>query len=68
LQGDARNLEAIIQGASSLSAYRLEVVDATVEAHGASHAKVNVLGTLDMEEGIASDIDYHGNPNVTKHD
>jgi phage shock protein PspC (stress-responsive transcriptional regulator) len=68
LQGDAKNMEAIIQGASSLSAYRLEVVDATVEAHGASHAKVNVSGTLDMEEGIASDIDYHGNPNVIKHD
>jgi phage shock protein PspC (stress-responsive transcriptional regulator) len=68
LQGDAKNMEAVVQGASSLNAYRLEVVDATVEAHGASHAKVNVSGSLDMDAGIASDIDYHGNPRVTKHD
>jgi phage shock protein PspC (stress-responsive transcriptional regulator) len=68
LQGDAKNMEAIIQGASSLNAYTLDVVDATVEVHGASHAKVNVSGSLDMEEGMASDIDYHGNPRVTKHE
>jgi phage shock protein PspC (stress-responsive transcriptional regulator) len=66
LQGDSKNMEAEITGASSLNAYTLEVVDAVVEANGASHAKVNVTGTLEMREGIASDIDYRGNPNVVK--
>jgi phage shock protein PspC (stress-responsive transcriptional regulator) len=67
LQGDAKNMEATIQGASSLNAYLLEVTDAIVEANGASNAKVNVTGTLDMEKGIASDIHYHGNPKITEH-
>jgi phage shock protein PspC (stress-responsive transcriptional regulator) len=67
LQGDAKNMEATVQGASSLNAYRLEVTDAVIEANGASSAKVNVSGTLDMEKGIASDIHYHGDPKVTEH-
>jgi hypothetical protein len=29
---------------------------------------VNVTGNLEIEEGVASQIDYRGNPNVTKRD
>jgi hypothetical protein len=29
---------------------------------------VNVSGTLEMEEGAASEIDYRGNPTVVKRD
>jgi phage shock protein PspC (stress-responsive transcriptional regulator) len=68
LDGEAKNLEATIQGASTLKAFDLQVVDANIEVYGASHAKVNVSGTLEMEENIASDIDYHGNPHIIKHD
>jgi hypothetical protein len=44
------------------------VQDAFVETSGASSAKVNVIGNLEMEEGVASEIDYRGHPHVTKRD
>jgi phage shock protein PspC (stress-responsive transcriptional regulator) len=68
LQGDSHTMDCTIQGASSLRAYNFEVEDATVNAHGASHAKVNVTGTLEMNKGIASGIDYKGNPTIVKKD
>jgi phage shock protein PspC (stress-responsive transcriptional regulator) len=68
LSGHATNLDAELQFASKLRAYNLEVEDAIVEASGASSAKVNVNKSLEMEEGLASDIDYRGNPQVIKRD
>ena len=62
------DLDAELQFASRLRAYNLEVADAIVEVSGASSAKVNVNNTLEMEEGLASDIDYRGNPHVIKRD
>lgn len=67
LSGSAKTMEAIIQGASSLKAYDFAVRDAVVEVNGASSAKVNVSGTLEMEEGIASNINYRGHPKIIKH-
>jgi phage shock protein PspC (stress-responsive transcriptional regulator) len=68
LSGRVTNLDAELQFASKLRAYNLEVQDAMVDVNGASSAKVNVSGSLEMEEGLASDIDYRGNPNVIKKD
>lgn len=68
LSGDARNLNARLEFASRLRAYDLETQEAFVEVHGASSAKVNVAGKLEMEEGVASDIDYRGNPEIVRHD
>ena len=68
LSGRARTLSAEIKFASSLNAYNLEVEEATIETSGASSAKVNVTGILEMEEGVASNIDYRGNPQVIRHD
>lgn len=68
LSGQARNLDAELQFASKLKAYNLEVQDALVEVNGASTAKVNVSQNLEIEEGLASDVDYRGHPNVTKRD
>ncbi len=68
LSGRATNLDAELQFASKLRAYNLEVEDAIVEASGASSAKVNVNKSLEMEEGLASDIDYRGNPHIIKRD
>lgn len=69
LSGSANNLNARVELASRLRAYNLEVQDAFVETSGASTAKINVRGTLEMEEGISSEINYRGNPqNVIKHD
>lgn len=68
LSGSAHNLDAELQLASRLKAYNLEVQDALIEVNGASNAKVNVRHNLEIEEGLASDVDYRGNPNVTKRD
>jgi phage shock protein PspC (stress-responsive transcriptional regulator) len=68
LSGHANNLNARMELASKLRAYNLDVVDAMIEVSGASNAKVNVSGNLEIEEGVASDVDYRGNPNVVKRD
>jgi phage shock protein PspC (stress-responsive transcriptional regulator) len=68
LSGEVNNLNAELEFASSLKAYNLEASDAVVEATGASFAKVNVSNTLTMEEGLASDIDYRGDPQIIKRD
>lgn len=68
LSGRANSLNADVKFASVLKAYNLEVVEAIIEVNGASSAKVNVRETLEMEEGIASDIDYRGNPRIIKRD
>jgi len=68
LTGNAGNMNASVEFASRLRAYELETDDAFVEVHGASTAKVNVKGTLEMEEGTASDIDFRGNPQIIRRD
>ena len=66
LSGEVNNLNADLEFASSLNAYNLEASDAVVEARGASSAKVNVKNTLKMTEKLAGDIDYRGDPQVTR--
>lgn len=68
ISGRVSNLEADVQLASKLRAYNLEAKDAVVEVNGASSAKVNVSNSLEFEEGIASDVDYRGHPNVIRRD
>lgn len=68
LSGRATNLDAELEFASKLRAYNLEVEDAIVEVGGASSAKVNVSRSLEIEEGLASDVDYRGNPQIIKRD
>ena len=68
LSGIADNMRARVEFASKLRAYDLIAEDAFVEVMGASTAKVNVTGTLEMEEAVASDIDYRGNPEIVRHD
>lgn len=67
LSGSTVMLDADVEFASRLKAYNLNAVDAVVDVSGASSAKVNVSGTLEMEEGVASDIDYRGNPEKVRH-
>jgi hypothetical protein len=66
--GRADKLSARVEFASKLRAYNLEATDAFVEVSGASNAKVNVSGNLEIEEGVTSNVDYRGNPNVVKRD
>lgn len=67
LEGHSNRMNADLTFASLLKAYDLEVGEARVEVNGASHAKLNVLHRLEIEEGLASDIDYRGNPEIIKH-
>ncbi|MCX7637931.1 MAG: PspC domain-containing protein [Cyclobacteriaceae bacterium] len=62
LRGEGRTLEAELLGASHLDAYDFQVHDARVKAAGASHARVYVSNSLEMEESVASSIRYRGNP------
>lgn len=68
LSGTAGNMNARVEFASRLRAYELETRKAFVEAGGASSAKVHVTETLEIDEGVASDIDYRGNPTIQRHD
>jgi phage shock protein PspC (stress-responsive transcriptional regulator) len=68
LSGSAHKLNATIELASKLKAYNLEVTDAFIETSGASSAKVNVTGTLEMEKGVSSKIEYRGNPTILNRD
>ncbi len=66
LKGNGTSMEANVTGASGLRAYGYEVENASVEAHGASTAKVNVTSTLEMESGMASSISHKGNPEIVR--
>ncbi len=66
ISGSGDFMEADILGASGLRAYGYEVEHGIIEAHGASTAKVNVTGTLEIKKGIASSISHRGNPEVIK--
>jgi hypothetical protein len=68
ISGEVNTLDADVQFASKLQAYDLEANDATIEATGASSAKVNVSHSIQMEERAASDIDYRGNPEIVRKD
>ncbi len=68
LSGSVNSLDANLQFACKLKAYNLEASDAVVEVSGVSTAKVNVLGTLEIDEDLTSDIDYHGTPQIIKKD
>ena len=64
IEGHSERMNADVEFASSLNAYDFEVQEANVEVRGASSAKLNVTRRLEIEEGMASDIDYRGNPEV----
>jgi hypothetical protein len=66
LKGEGSFLEANVTGASAIKAYGYEVEEATVEAHGASTAKVNVTKRIEITEGIASNVSYRGNPEIVR--
>ena len=66
LSGKGEFMDAEVLGASGLRAYGFEVNHCIVEAHGASSAKVNVTGTLEIKKGIASSVSHRGNPEIIK--
>jgi phage shock protein PspC (stress-responsive transcriptional regulator) len=68
LRGEGNNMEATIQGASQLKAYNFTTENASVEANGASTAKVYVTRRLEVKEGMASKVSYRGDPETVVKD
>lgn len=67
LYGKAQQIDANLSGAARLDALEMEIEDASVESSGASKAKMNVRGELNVDPDDSSRIEYRGNPelNVT---
>lgn len=66
LDGNGRFMQVDITGASGLRAYGYEVAHCIVEAHGASHARVNVSETLEIDKGVASSVSHRGEAEVIR--
>lgn len=66
ISGEARNVKADINGASTFNAFDLKTETNTVDASGASTA--NVFASIQLKAGAsgASKIRYKGNPNVSQ--
>ena len=62
LTGSATNLKADLSGAANLKAYDLEVQNASIDASGASNAKVNPSQSIKADASGASNVSYKGNP------
>ncbi|UII32376.1 PspC domain-containing protein [Fulvivirga ulvae] len=65
LSGETSNFRADLAGASHLDADGFKANNASVEAHGASTAKVYVTDELEIEETFASKINHRGGARVT---
>ncbi len=66
LAGTGTFISADITGASSLSAYGYQVRNATIEARGASTAKVYVTERLEYSKGVASSVSHRGDPEIVR--
>lgn len=64
LAGAASSLKANLSGATSLRAFELEASTVSVEASGASSAKVKAGNEITAEASGASSINYKGEPNT----
>lgn len=64
LQGIAARLKANLSGATSLRAYELEANSVSIEASGASSAKVKAGSEITADASGASSINYKGEPNT----
>ena len=68
LSGEGNTMEATIQGASKLKASNFSTENASVEANGASTAKVYTTRRLEIKEGMASKVTYRGEPEMVVKD
>ncbi|MDF9798317.1 phage shock protein PspC (stress-responsive transcriptional regulator) [Catalinimonas alkaloidigena] len=64
LYGNAQQIDANLSGAARLDAMEMEIVDASVESSGASKAKMNVSGELNVDPEDSSRIEYSGEPTL----
>jgi hypothetical protein len=64
LSGSGEDLVMDVSGAGTADLADFQVGDASIEASGASSAKVNASGRLDAEASGASHLEYFGNPTL----
>jgi hypothetical protein len=62
LNGTAHNIDATINSAANLKAYELMVDTCSINAAGASNAKVNVAQKITINATGASNVKFKGNP------
>lgn len=62
LSGMANTLKVDLSGAANLKAYDLEVQNASVDASGASNAKVTAKQSVTADASGASNVSFKGNP------
>lgn len=62
LKGTTNNIEATTTGASNLKAYELEADTITINASGASNAKVKALQKININATGASTVKFKGEP------
>jgi len=66
LEGKGDNAEISLTGASTLNAFGFKTREASVDATGASTARVYVTESLEIDETLASKVHYKGNPKVLR--
>jgi hypothetical protein len=66
LRGQALSLDAEVSGASSIKAFTLPVINATLNVSGASVAKITVSDNLEATISGASTVIYRGNPVISE--
>ena len=62
VDGETKNLDVELSGASRLDAENLKSENVSVDASGASNANVFVAGDLKVDLSGASHVNYSGNP------
>lgn len=67
INGNPKNVEAEISGASSLNAFDAKTLAADIHLSGASTAKIDVSEKLKVDASGASSVRYRGNPKVESH-
>ena len=66
ISGKINKLEVDLEGGSNADMMNLTATEASIQASGASKARVNVTGSIEAEASGASSIEYSGNPTVRK--
>lgn len=66
LSGKTNTLKAIVSGASDFQAFNLKAQFADIKLSGSSDAQITAVKELKYDVTGASDLEYRGNPRITK--
>lgn len=66
IQGDADMLDIELSGASVFKDYNFSTAELKADLSGASHMQVSVTEKIDIEASGASNLKYHGSPQIIR--